>query len=239
MSLAGRILGAFGLFAVVYGLGLAVVPAVYGSLGFGEHWSLTSGLAIQITFLATSVLLMAILGRGDFAPYGFKSLAPRRLVAPIVVSAAAMLILMSPMVVMALTGAVPPEGEVGPRHFGPSNLASTIIYVWLIASTCEEVFYRGLLLGFLAPLKHLKLGTKRAGLSLPVVLCAVAFGLGHLCLRGIVPPPMLVHIIISTTVAGLVAGYYRESTGSLLPAIAAHMTFNVVGTLLPLALLDA
>jgi membrane protease YdiL (CAAX protease family) len=73
-------------------------------------------------------------------------------------------------------------------------------------------------------------------ISLPVALCAVCFGLGHLCLYGRVPDMLLISILVSTTVAGLVAGYYREQTGSLLPAIAAHMTFNIVGTLVPLAL---
>ena len=113
------------------------------------------------------------------------------------------------------------------------SLRNTILFVWLIASTCEEVFYRGLLLGWLMPLAGIRLGIGRAKLSVPVLLCGLAFGLGHLCLAGKVPPPMLVMILISTTLTGFVAGYYREKTGSLLPAIAAHMTANIVGTLLP------
>ena len=44
---------------------------------------------------------------------------------------------------------------------------------------------------------------------------------------------MLIAILVSTTVLGFIAGYYREKTGSLLPAISAHTTFNIVGTLTP------
>jgi membrane protease YdiL (CAAX protease family) len=33
-------------------------------------------------------------------------------------------------------------------------------------------------------------------------------------------------------VRGLVAGYYRESTGSLVPAVLAHLLANMTGTLL-------
>jgi membrane protease YdiL (CAAX protease family) len=51
-----------------------------------------------------------------------------------------------------------------------------------------------------------------------------------------VPVPLLIGILISTTVMGFIGGYYRERSGSLLPAIAAHMTFNVVGTTVPMLL---
>ena len=114
------------------------------------------------------------------------------------------------------------------------GLPQTVLFVWIIASICEEVFYRGLLQGVLDPLR--KYGVRVLGVrfTAPVALCAVAFGLGHLCLRGMVPTPMLIAILISTTALGFIAGYFREKTGSLVPAIAAHMTFNVVGTLMPL-----
>jgi len=35
--------------------------------------------------------------------------------------------------------------------------------------------------------------------------------------------------IISAIVLGIVAGFYRERTGSILPAIVVHMSFNVWG----------
>ena len=60
-------------------------------------------------------------------------------------------------------------------------------------------------------------------------MCAVLFGLAHLCLIGRMPGAMLPVIVLSTTLLGFIAGYFREKTGSLIPAIAAHITFNIVG----------
>jgi membrane protease YdiL (CAAX protease family) len=37
--------------------------------------------------------------------------------------------------------------------------------------------------------------------------------------------------IVLATFLGIVAAYYRESTGSLLPAILVHALFNIGGTL--------
>jgi membrane protease YdiL (CAAX protease family) len=44
-------------------------------------------------------------------------------------------------------------------------------------------------------------------------------------------------VIVLTTLLGLVAGYYREKTGSLIPAIIIHALFNV-GGMLPMWLLS-
>ena len=56
-------------------------------------------------------------------------------------------------------------------------------------------------------------------ISLPVIACAVMFGLGHLCLLGMMPPLVVANIVLATTACGFVAGYFRETTGSLIPAI--------------------
>ncbi len=109
-----------------------------------------------------------------------------------------------------------------------------MILIWLIASTCEEVFYRGLLQGSLSPPATYGVQLRIVRIGLRVTLCAALFGHSHLCRASVFPPPVLVSVLVSTTLAGLVAGYYRERTGSLLPAIAAHTTFNVVGIVTPL-----
>jgi hypothetical protein len=48
--------------------------------------------------------------------------------------------------------------------------------------------------------------------------------------------PPLVAVLLSTTTTGCSAGYYREKTGSLVPASAAHLAANVVGMMTPLLL---
>ena len=111
---------------------------------------------------------------------------------------------------------------------GVGSFAKILVSVWLLASTAEEMLFRGLLLGALSPLSRRAWTVGRCRISLPVAIAAVLFGLVHLGLMRVMAVPMVVLIVVMATVAGLVAGYYREKTGSLVPAIAAHFTFNVV-----------
>ncbi len=78
---------------------------------------------------------------------------------------------------------------------------------------CEEVFFRGFLFGGL-----------RTALSdrTTVILTAIAFGLFHLILAGGAAPERL----IPSTLMGLLLGYVRMSSGSLVPGIALHVVHN-------------
>jgi membrane protease YdiL (CAAX protease family) len=117
------------------------------------------------------------------------------------------------------------------------DLIRAILSVWVLASICEEVFCRGLLQGFLDPLRGYGLTVFRWHISVPVIVCALGFGLGHLILLGRMASPMVAFIVVSGSILGLLAGYYRETTGSIIPAIAVHMTFNVVGAGIPMVLM--
>jgi membrane protease YdiL (CAAX protease family) len=231
-----RILWTVILWAFVYFLGLWVVPSAAASLGLPGvwPWAVRNSVPTQAAFLVLSLLLIRILGRGKFRTYGFRLPGLKPLGMAVLVSAIAMVAFMIVMMLamVAVGPKMPVEGP-GPTRFG---LLNTIIAVWLIASTCEEFFYRGLLLGFLAPLTRFGLKIGRLYLSVPVIFCAIAFGLGHLCLLGKISNVLLPGILISTTLGGFIAGYYREKSGSIVPAIAAHMTFNIVGTMVPFLL---
>ena len=238
MHVSARILCALGLYVLVSFLAMMGVPWLCMKAGLGPlcPWCIRSGLVTQATFLVLALVFMRVIGSGDWARFGMKLARPAIVLRAVAISAAAMLVLMSPLLVLWMVSPAP-AGE-GPGGPGPASgsLLHTILFVWLIASTCEEVFYRGLLQGFLSPLAAYGVRLWIVRIRFPVAFCAALFGLSHLCLVGMVPPPLLASILVSTTVAGLVAGYYREQTGSLLPAIAAHVTFNVVGTLTPLLL---
>lgn len=238
MRASSRVIWGIVLFLSVYVLALRIVPSLCAFLGLAEAlpWIRETGLVSQGTFLIVSLALIAAFGRGDLGRYGLKTAQVRPVARAVAISALTMLVLMSPMILMALGGSQPSDETSEEPGFGPRGLPETVLFVWLIASACEEVFYRGLLQGFLSPLAAYGVRLRGVYLSVPVVLCAVLFGLGHLCLLGRVPGPMLAAILVSTTTAGFVAGYYRERTGSLLPAVASHMTFNVVGTMVPLLL---
>jgi len=100
------------------------------------------------------------------------------------------------------------EGAVGPDLFG------AVLVLGLIASTAEEVFFRGYMQSRLR--EH---WSPRAA----VLTTSAAFGVLHF-------DPSLVHIVFAFAL-GLYLGYIVEATGSALPAIACHIVNNVVYTL--------
>ncbi|MEZ4336485.1 MAG: CPBP family intramembrane glutamic endopeptidase [Sandaracinaceae bacterium] len=83
-----------------------------------------------------------------------------------------------------------------------------------IPALAEELFFRGLLLPGLA---------KQIDPKLAIVVTAVLFGLVHLS-------PIA---ILYASLAGVVLGWVRLSTGSVVPAIALHGAFNAMPILLP------
>lgn len=105
-----------------------------------------------------------------------------------------------------------------------------IIAIWIYASICEEIFTRGLLQTWLSPLAKYRIRMLRKWpLSVPVLLSALFFGGMHIVLWPKLGPATLV-VIFLATILGLIAGYYREKTGSLLPAILIHAFFDIGGT---------
>jgi membrane protease YdiL (CAAX protease family) len=83
------------------------------------------------------------------------------------------------------------------------------------------------------PLKKYGFTLAKKYISLPVIIGALFFGTMHLMLLTTGMNIFMVGaVFVSTCVLGLIAGYYREKTASLIPAIVAHMIFNIVGTVL-------
>ncbi|MBX3420776.1 MAG: CPBP family intramembrane metalloprotease [Pirellulaceae bacterium] len=92
-------------------------------------------------------------------------------------------------------------------------LAALMIALGMIPGVCEEIFFRGFLFA----------GLRRSLNPLPTVLItAVIFGLFHLVLAGAVAPERL----IPSTLLGLVLGWVRWRSGSLLPGMVMHAVNN-------------
>ncbi len=115
------------------------------------------------------------------------------------------------------------------------SIPEIIIYIWLWASICEEVFIRGLIQGYLFPLKHIGFNFLNHFISLPVMIGAAFFGLMHFMLLTLgISFFAVLNIVIFGIILGIIAGYYREQANSLVPAIMVHMCFNIGGSLLGL-----
>ncbi len=104
------------------------------------------------------------------------------------------------------------------------------VFVFLYASIAEELLFRGLLMNLLKPLKDKGIKIFKRKISLPVIIAAVLFGLGHLVLISTGAETLfLVRVVTATTVLGLVAGYYQEKYENNAYAIIAHMAGNLLG----------
>lgn len=103
-----------------------------------------------------------------------------------------------------------------------------IIGVWFWSSITEEIYNRGLLQTLLQGLEKYRF----LSLSLTVWISALLFGAAHFSVFKISSSPFFVMFIVSnTTILGLIAARYREKTGSILPAIFAHILANIAGSL--------
>jgi membrane protease YdiL (CAAX protease family) len=181
------------------------------------------GFIIQICFLVLSVLLILALSKGDFSRYGFnigKNIQlPRIMILGLVVG-----------ITGTLTGSIIPDGIPVEPAYG--SFISLVIGVWILAGIAEEVFTRGLIQGFLSPLSIFGLTFLGLRISVPVLISALFFGLMHLGILSTGANFLSVAIIvIFAFILGIIAGYYREKTDSLIPAIIVHMCGNVGGWL--------
>jgi membrane protease YdiL (CAAX protease family) len=210
----------------IYYLSLYVIPSFGLFKGLLRLSWISKGDITQISLLVLSLILIYLLSKGNLSAFGFSPAKTKQLVKPVLISIPVPLVMIAVVIIMIIITGTIPKGEHPAAKFG---MVKTIISIWLIASTCEEIFYRGLILSFLAPLKEYGFKLFGSHISLPVIVSAIGFGLGHLCLLNQMEGMIVVSIVVSATLLGFIAGYFREKTGSLVPAIAAHMTFNIVG----------
>ena len=105
-----------------------------------------------------------------------------------------------------------------------------ILLVWLLASVAEEVLVRGFFQSYLEPLSHIGFKAFGKRFSLPVLLSAIFFSAMHLILLTTGTSFLTVYVIMAFMFfLGLVTAYQRERSGSILPSIVTHISFNVGG----------
>ena len=177
--------------------------------------------------LVFSILLIVIINKGKLKGYGFTWNIKFPIGKLILIS---ILLGFLPSIIIMVANF---SGEDFP--VSDFSWLEKIIYIWFWASICEEVFTRGLIQGFLFPAKHIGFNVLNHFISLPVIIGAVFFGTMHFMLLtfGMAFFTVLI-IVVFGIILGIIAGYYREQTNSLVPAIMVHMCFNIGGSLLGL-----
>ena len=192
-------------------------------LGLAKDTWVPASFVTHSLMLSISVLLMAALSRGGLTCYGFTRGSFR--------PTPAILLWTVPTSVLSVLQYVAAKSGGAPSGIFSFSPLQTILFVWIYASICEEVFVRGLLQGFLLPLgTHRVTFLRRWPLSIPVIFGGLFFGAMHVVLWPRMGPQAIVPMTLAT-ILGLVAGHYREKTGSLAPAIVIHALFNIGGSL--------
>lgn len=216
------------LMALLLGLAISVItlkaPDIFPITETSPSWMRAF---ITHTFMwILSVLIALILTKGKLRDYGFTK-GKFRLTGKI-------FLWVIPMAILSVIGFLASRSGEDVKGILDLSHLQSIVFVWIYASTCEEIFTRGLLQSFLAPLAKYGFNLfKRWRLSLPVLFSGLFFGMMHIVAIDKMGPP----VIVFTSILGIIAGYYREKTESLIPAIIIHALFNI-GGMLPMWLLS-
>lgn len=126
---------------------------------------------------------------------------------------------------VALTGSLP----VG---FPDERLVDRILWIWILSSVSEEILFRGLFQSMLGSNSPQLIRIFGAPISTAVALSGLAFAAVHLSLLWEGMSPWFVSgIVVFTSIVGIYAALLRERSGSILPAIWAHIVFNIVGSI--------
>lgn len=209
---------------------LVVVVPVYGWLRYRSVLKrpgidAPSGVKLRMyaTILVMQWVLVAIMlyviGRHglDLADVGQRLVRPRLvlgLAAGLVLACAILLVINRARIKKAPPEKIEPSvGRL--RKFLPITRAELAVFVLLslTAGICEELLYRGFLVGFL--------GAGLGSIWYGVLAGAVLFGLAHAYQgrKG----------VLLTGLAGLILGVLFAATGSLVPGQAGHAAFDIVG----------
>ena len=181
----------------------------------------------QVFILVFSILVILTWGKGRFRDYGFNipDTLHLRTIVPLALAYG--------IVATLASAACTPAGLESSTLSGWSLLAY-IAAVWVAASVCEEILFRGVVQTNLAArTKGRSFEVLGAQFSVASVLAAVLFALDHLItwLAMGAPAANLVIVVLFSLTIGVTAGYYRDKTGSLIPAIIIHSLANIGGDL--------
>ncbi len=211
-------------------LGIVVLFAAWGSSravqnlaaeGSPEWMSVFVNYAVM---LAVSLILVLASSMGDPSRFGFTRPKVGGGYRAGIIWGIILGVLASSVTLTARAGGVNPLKGL--------SFIQIVLLVWILASVAEEILVRGYVQSYLEPLTDRGFSVLQLRISLPVIISAVFFAVMHIILLATGTSFLTTYIIVAFAFfLGLVAAYQRERTGSILPAIAAHVSFNIGGVI--------
>jgi membrane protease YdiL (CAAX protease family) len=197
---------------IVYEIFLESTDSMFG-IGFLTH----SGM------LGLSLIIMYFLTKGNLSEYRFKKPTHLHLGRIILISFCLGIVVAFARTLISAEGFGTLEDYIS---------IELILEVWLYASIAEEIFTRGLIQGYLNPYTGSGIRISSGFISIPVLVGALFFGFMHLATLTLGFDFLtVIATVLSAIFVGILAGYYCEKTGSLIPPILIHMLFNITGSL--------
>ncbi len=217
---------------VIVDLPVRGIIAALSSVLFSAAWWVKP-LIRQAIEVLTALILMIVINRSiDFHKYGFRFSGNLNIWKSIIF--APILFVLSLIIGGIFAGLITVFAGPTPTYdFGNMTLFQTIIKVWILASIGEEIIFRGLILTYLSSLIYTSFSLFRIRITHATLIAAIFFSLAHFMLltRG-AGAAQMAFIAVMTFILGIGAGYFREKTGSLVPAIIIHVLFNVCGDIM-------
>ena len=195
----------------------------FGSAVKSNPW-MPIPIVISVT-LCMAMLLIAIVGEGQFTQYGFKLPKGSDVWKALAIG----------FLVGTLLDVAAELGGVGLTSGGQPPFLYTILLFWIGAPIQEEVIFRGLFQSHLSHhVKH-SITVWKWKLTVPALIGAITFSLVHLALLSVEASLGGVLLAaIGAFILGIIAGYFRTETDSLVEPIIVHALFNITGTVFEL-----
>jgi membrane protease YdiL (CAAX protease family) len=174
----------------------------------------------DVVMLVLATLLIAWLGRGRFAEYGFAWPENKSYVLPAIAWGASF------GVVMTLVDYFPQIiAHAAPTDYQPlsaSNIAGWLSFEGIFVGFGEEIAFRGLLQTFLMQRTSGRIRFLRYDMHIAGVILAFLFALAHITSFWTQPLPYALGQQVYGFALGILYAYWREKSGSLLAPILGH-----------------
>lgn len=174
-----------------------------------------SGAIIQTLFIIFSLLVFLTVFKCEFISFGLTFNFHY------ILTSFAVAIPTSFILLLVLSRILSPKSS-NEAPFAIENLADGVILV-ILAPIGEEMLFRGVFEGYL-----LLYGV---GLWLSIIIPAIFFSSIHVVPFSKASRRLLIMVLLLAFILGVLAGYFRAVSSSLLPAMVTHSSFNVSGIL--------
>ena len=182
--------------------------------------------AIPLIILISAALALAVMvflarrRRLSLAPYGFKIATLRHLALALVLGVVFALGLKTLSHILPL-GAGPDMGDL--------KQWQVILFFWIGAPIQEETIFRGFIQSVVELRHPLQFKLGKVALPFSVLISALLFAAVHIAtVRLGASLSEALFVVGGAFVLGILAGWLRSMSGSLLPAILAHALFNML-----------